>query len=103
MRGTALPADSPMFDEHASVSLFRLDGNTGALTKIGDYRLDGMLPEGGTFDPSGRFFIATAFQGATGSDGAGLQVYRVGSDDEPGLTPVQRIPLPHGVHHVVAA
>jgi hypothetical protein len=64
MRGTALPADSPRFDEHGSVSLFRL--------------------------------------GATGSDGAGLQVYRVGSEDEPGLTPVQRIPLPHGVHHVVA-
>jgi hypothetical protein len=101
MRGTALPAGSPTFDEHGSVSLFRLDGNTGALTKIGDYRLDGVLSEGGTFDPSGRFFIATAFQGATGGDGAGLQVYRVGSDDNPGLTPVQRIPLPHGVHHAV--
>lgn len=99
MRGTALPADSPMFDDHASVSLFQLH-STGELSKIGDYRLDGVLPEGGTFDTSGQFFIATAFQGAAGKDGAGLQVYRVGPDDAPGLTPVQRIPLPHGVHHV---
>jgi hypothetical protein len=59
-----------------------------------------VLPEGGTFDPSGRFFIATVFQGAPDGDGAGLQVYRVNADNEPGLSPVQRIPLPHGVHHV---
>ena len=103
MRGTALPAGSPKFDEHASVSLLRLDPDRGALTKIGDYPLAGVLPEGGTFDKSGQYFIATVFEGRPGSaDGSGLQVYRVGSDDNPGLTPVQRIPLPHGVHHVVA-
>jgi hypothetical protein len=101
MRGTAVPAGSPTFDEHASVSLLRLDADTGALTKIGDYPLAGVLPEGGTFDPSGRYFIATVFEGRPGSaDGAGLQVYRVGPDDDAGLTPVQRIPLSHGVHHV---
>jgi hypothetical protein len=101
MRGTAFPAGSAMFDEHASVSLLRLDGATGELTKIGDYSLAGVLPEGGTFDASGRYFIATVFEGRPGSpDGSGLQVYRVGSDDDPGLTPVQRIPLRHGVHHV---
>jgi hypothetical protein len=101
MRGTAVPAEFAMFDEHASVSLLRLDDATGELTKIGDYPLAGVLPEGGTFDASGRYFIATVFQGRPGRpDGSGLQVYRVGSDDDPGLTPVQRIPLPHGVHHV---
>lgn len=101
MRGTAVPADSPMYDEHASVSLLRLDGNSGALTKIGDYPLAGVLPEGGSFDATGRYFIATVFEGRPGSpDTAGLQIYRVGSDDAPGLSPVQRITLPHGVHHV---
>lgn len=103
MRGTALPAGSAGFDEHASVSLLRLDGATGGLAKVGDYPLAGVLPEGGTFDPSGRYFVATVFEGRPGSaDGSGLQVYSVGSDDDPGLTPVQRIPLPHGVHHVAA-
>jgi hypothetical protein len=101
MRGTALPAGSVGFDEHASVSLLRRDGATGDLTKIGDYPLAGVLPEGGAFDPSGRYFIATVFEGRPGSpDGPGLQVYRVGPDDAPGLTALQRIPLPHGVHHV---
>ncbi|MGW0252046.1 lactonase family protein [Nocardia goodfellowii] len=98
MRGTALPPDSPAHDTHASVSLLRLDPATGALTKLGDYPLDGVLPEGGTFDSTGRYFIATIYQArAAGTPGSGLQIYRVEPDR---LTPVQRIPLPHGVHHV---
>jgi hypothetical protein len=31
-----------------------------SITKIGDYPLAGMLPEGAAFDPSGRWFLATA-------------------------------------------
>lgn len=101
MRGTALPADSANHDETASVSLLRLDPDTGSLTKIGDYPLDGVLPEGGAFDPSGQYFLATVFQGRdSDGPGSGVQVFRVGPDESPGLTPVQHIPLPHGVHHV---
>lgn len=101
MRGTVVPPGGPGYDEAASVSLLELDD--GQLTKIGDYPLAGVLPEGGTFDATGRFFLASVFQGRAGSpDGPGVQVYRVGPPEAPGLTPVQRIPLPHGVHHVVA-
>lgn len=101
MRGTALPADSVGYDDTASVSLLRLDADSGALTKIGDYPLDGVLPEGGTFDPTGKYFLATVFQGRdAGAPGAGVQIFRVGPDESPGLTPLQRISLPHGVHHV---
>lgn len=101
MRGTALPPDSPAYDEDASVSLLRRDADRGGLTKVGDYPLSGVLPEGGAFDSSGEYFLATVFEGRDGtSDGAGLQVFRVGPNDAPGLTPAQRIPLPHGVHHV---
>ncbi len=101
MRGTALPADSAGYDDTASVSLLRLDAGTGSLTKIGDYPLDGVLPEGGTFDPTGAYFLATVFQGrGGGAPGPGVQIFRVGPAESPGLTPVQRIPLPHGVHHV---
>ncbi|KWX24954.1 hypothetical protein AFM11_05830 [Mycolicibacterium wolinskyi] len=102
MRGTAVPAGSPLHDDHATVSLLRLDGDTGELSKVGDYHLDGVLPEGGTFDATGRYFLATVYEGRPGGNGSGVQVYRVGSADDPGLTAVQRIPLPHGVHHVVA-
>ncbi|MEV0707894.1 beta-propeller fold lactonase family protein [Nocardia aurea] len=101
MRGSAFPPGSPGYDEYASVTLLRMDGATGAVTKIGDYPLRGVLPEGGAFDPTGEYFLATVFQGRGPQDpGPGIEIFRVGSDEQPGLTPVQRIPLPHGVHHV---
>lgn len=101
MRGTALPAESPEYDELGSVTLLRRDVESGELSKIADTPLTAVLPEGGTFDPSGRYFIATSFQGRPGEDGgSGLQVFALGPDDAPGLTPVARVPLPHGVHHV---
>lgn len=102
MRGSLLPTNSPGYTDRASVSLLRLNPEDGQLTRIANVPLDGMLPEGGTFDPTGRYFIATVFQGRAGSDpGAGLQVYRV-EDGGTGLTAVERIELDHGVHHVVA-
>jgi hypothetical protein len=101
MRGTALPEGSRGYDESASVTLLSRDPAAGNLTKVGDYPLTGVLPEGGTFDPSGRWFLATVFEGRPDSpDGSGLQVFSVGPPESPGLTPVQRIPLAHGVHHV---
>lgn len=102
MRGTALPSDSPAFDATASVTLLRRDVDTGTLTKIADHAFDAVLPEGGTFDPTGRYFLATSYQGgAQPVGGPGVQVFEVGPPEAPGLTAVQRIPLPHGVHHVV--
>ncbi|CAN5830931.1 lactonase family protein [soil metagenome] len=101
MRGSALPEGSPGADRDSSVSLLRFEAATGALEKVGDYPLTGILPEGGAFDPSGRYFVATVFEGHPGADGSGLQVYEVGAEAQPGLTPVQRIELPHGAHHVV--
>ncbi|MFC4126266.1 lactonase family protein [Nocardia rhizosphaerae] len=101
MRGTVFPPGTPGQAESATVTLLRLDPDTGTLTKIGDYPLDGILPEGGSFDPSGTYFLATVFEARTpDTPGAGLQIFRVGPDENPGLTPIHRVPLPHGVHHV---
>lgn len=101
MRGSLLPAGSPGYTDRASVSLLRLDPADGGLVRVANVALDGVLPEGGTFDSTGRYFVATVFSGRAGSDaGPGLQVYRV-DDGGTGLTPVSRIELSHGVHHVV--
>ncbi|MGN9907840.1 hypothetical protein ACTMTJ_09835 [Phytohabitans sp. LJ34] len=93
MRGTALPPDSPEYDEQASVSLLRLDPASGRLSNARTVLFDGVLPEGGTFDPSGRWFLATVYQ-----DTPGVQIFRVATGE---LVADRKIDLPHGVHHVV--
>ncbi|OHV76911.1 hypothetical protein LCM4573_08925 [Rhizobium sp. LCM 4573] len=103
MRGTAFPVDGERFQREATVTLLSLDGETGALTKIGDYPFEGVLPEGGVFDLTGDHFLATVFHGhesAGEANGPGLEVFRLVKGNNPGLQRLGRIPLPHGVHHV---
>ena len=106
MRGTALPLSSGRFEREASVTLLSFDAASGVLTKIDDYRFEGMLPEGGSFDLTGDHFVATVFQGHDGASersGAGLEVFEVKKGAKPELRALGRIPLPHGVHHVEIA
>ncbi|MFC6978465.1 hypothetical protein [Microbulbifer taiwanensis] len=55
-----------------------------------------MLPEGGAFDASGHYFLASVFE-YRDLHGGGIEVFRV---SEQGLEPLGRIPMPHGVHHL---
>lgn len=104
MRETAFATDSPRFTRDASISYFRFDAARSAIEKIGDYPFRGVLPEGGSFDATGKHFMATVFEYAdSASPAAGLEVWRVGSADLPGLTYVGRIPMPAGAHHVEIA
>jgi hypothetical protein len=106
MRSTAFPATHNRFERDASVTLLTFDSSTGTLTKIGDFPFEGVLPEGGTFDPTGDHFLATVFHGHEDSKenlGAGLEVFRVGKGDRPALERLGRIPMPHGVHHIETA
>lgn len=104
MRNTAFPAEHATFDREATVTLLSFDPETGALAKIGDYPFEGVLPEGGAFDLTSEHFLATVFEGHAGAGpdrGAGIEVFRVVKGEAPGLERVGRMPLPHGVHHVV--
>lgn len=106
MRGTAFPPDSPRFDREATVSLLSFDPGSGAIAKVADYPIDGVLPEGGTFDVTGDHFLATVFQGHPGAAedlGSGLEVFHVVKGEVPAFERVGRIPMPHGVHHVDVA
>ncbi len=47
-----LPYDDPRITWFSSLTLVRLDPETGALTRIGDYTYDGILPEAAVFDNS---------------------------------------------------
>ncbi|WP_126976180.1 lactonase family protein [Frigidibacter oleivorans] len=102
MDGTSLPGDR--FSRFGTIGLFRLS-DQGTLDPLGLYQLEGVLPEGGTFDATGRHFLATVFHGhedATPDTGAGLEVFEVDPTAGPrgALTAVGRIVMPHGVHHV---
>ncbi len=59
-RSTAAPAD-PRQGFFASLTLLRLDPATGLLERVGDFALDGMLPEMAVFDNSSRYLAATTF------------------------------------------
>jgi hypothetical protein len=70
------------------------------LTKVADYPFEGVLPEGGAFDASGRHFLATVYEYDGAAAGAGVEVWQVGPADRPGLRHLGRIAVPHGAHHV---
>jgi hypothetical protein len=101
MRETALAPEHPRSTRTASISYFNFDAARSTLTKVGDYPFEGVLPEGGTFDASGKHFLATVFEYA-GNEGAGggIEVWRVGDAGRAGLTHLGRIAVPHGAHHV---
>lgn len=99
MRGTPFPEQSPRFQRRASVSLFRFNSAGGRLEKIGATPFDGVLPEGGAFDPSGKYFLASVFE-YRNRRGGGIEVFRVEKD---GLKHLGRIAMPHGLHHIAIA
>ncbi|MET0385738.1 MAG: hypothetical protein ABW321_07250 [Polyangiales bacterium] len=100
MRGTAFPPDSARHTPDATVSLLALDAENGTLEKLADTPFAGVLPEGGTFDLTGRRFIATSFEGPSG---ATLEVFDVTKGPRPTLEHVASIPVPHGAHHVAVS
>ncbi|WP_426754525.1 acetolactate decarboxylase [Myxococcus sp. Y35] len=103
MRGTAFPRNSPRFHRDASVTLLAFSPGDGRLRKLGDYPFEGVLPEGGTFDKSGRHFLVSVFQQQEGQPpGGGIEIFRVtsGDDEAPALRHLGRLPVPHGAHHV---
>lgn len=103
MGGSVFLPSSRRFRQDASVTLLRLDPNTGRIARVAQHPLTGSLPEGGAFDRTGEHFVATVFQGHNGTapaKGPGLEVFRVSQEPASALRSLGRVPLPHGAHHV---
>ncbi len=101
MRETVLPADSPRHTREASISLLAFDPSSGALRPLGNTLFEGVLPEGASFDRSGRHLLVSVYE-YRGAAGGGLEVFRI--DRKAGgarATRLGRIAAPRGVHHVV--
>jgi DNA-binding beta-propeller fold protein YncE len=106
MRDSAFLPTSPRFGLQASVSLFGFDAATGRLSKWQDVLFEGVLPEGASFDLSGRHLLVTVYEyrdspNAQSREG-GLEVWRIDRRERK-LHHLGRLPMPFGVHHVEVA
>jgi DNA-binding beta-propeller fold protein YncE len=93
------PATDARMTPYSSVSLMRLDPQTGRLTHLDTLRYDGILPEAATFDASGRFLSILTYASFNPHDGDGgfLDFFRITADEK--LVKLRRsAPLPKGPH-----
>ena len=105
LRGTGKPDDSPNWTEHASLSLYELNSETGRLTLHGEWPVAGVLPQGLAFDREGRhvFVGVNRYRNDSASPGGAVEVWRIASESGPSLAATQkRFRLPAGVHTIVA-
>ncbi|KAF4996356.1 hypothetical protein FDECE_12500 [Fusarium decemcellulare] len=73
--------DSPDQGFFSSLSLLRVDTETGVLDTVGTFAYDGILLEGVVFDTSSRFVAATTFDQYDGrSPGGSIDFWRISGD-----------------------
>ncbi|MEM6433201.1 MAG: beta-propeller fold lactonase family protein [Cyanobacteria bacterium P01_D01_bin.115] len=102
MRTTGLPRDSELFDPNASISLYRIDLSSGALTKLDEVTFEALLPQGLAFDPSGQQLyvgVNEYFDGETTSSEGGVEVWDIVDQSHLERTN-KRYRAPRGVHVV---
>jgi 6-phosphogluconolactonase (cycloisomerase 2 family) len=105
LRGTGKPDGSRDWTEHASLSLYELDAETGRLSPRGEWPVAGVLPQGLAFDRTGQnlFVGVNRYRKDDALLGGAVEVWRLTTDGGPALTPkLARIRLPAGVHTIVA-
>ncbi|MFK0206306.1 hypothetical protein [Agrobacterium sp. NPDC090283] len=78
---SSAPHDSPEQGFFSSLSLLRIDAESGHLTTVGTHAYDGILPESVVFDNSSRFVAATTFDQYDGrSPGGSIDFWRISGD-----------------------
>lgn len=99
------PPNHPRFSPYSSLTLLALDKESGRLTAIGTYPFEGILPEGITFDASGRYLAVANFQLRNPQRGSAQttidywEVVRTGP--VPSLVQLDfKTPVPRGAHIV---
>jgi 6-phosphogluconolactonase (cycloisomerase 2 family) len=105
LRGTGKPDGSRDWTEHASLSLYQLDTETGRLSPHGEWPLAGVLPQGLAFDRTGQklFVGVNRYRNDEAPLGGAVEVWQITTEGRPALAPTSdRIRLPTGVHTIVA-
>lgn len=102
LRTTGLPLESELFDPNASVSLYTMNRDTGALTKQDEVKYEAMLPQGLAFDPSGQLLYVGVSEYFDDDDAllkGSVEVWRINDGDRLERTE-QQYRAPRGVHMV---
>lgn len=75
------PADDARLTHFSSITLLRIDPSSGLLDRIGDYPIDGLLPEMAVFDASSRFVAVTVHSQSGSPLAAGhIDFWRIDQD-----------------------
>jgi len=102
-----LPYDDPRQTFFSSVTLVRLDPQSGALTRVGDYTMDGILPESAAFDASSRSLAVLSFDHYDDRrKGGSVDFWRIAHDPlDPSRIELVRtehsVPVARGAHAIV--
>ena len=98
-----LPYDDPRITWYSSLSLFEIDKKTEQLVHLGDYSVDGILPEAAVFDASNNFIAAVDYDHFDDRKrGSAIKFWRLARDPQVKLTELeQEIPVTRGAHSMV--
>ena len=104
MRNTGQLESDPLYDPEASLNLYSINGTSGVLTKLGEWKYEATLPQGLVFDPSGDYVYVgvNAYNDSNPLQG-GVEVWQVIKEDNPQLKRTNTIVrVPRGVHTLAA-
>jgi hypothetical protein len=99
MRNTGKLKSDPIYNPEASLGLYRIDPETGVLSKMGEWMFEATLPQGLTFDASGNFiFVGVNAYNNTPMQG-GVEVWQLQRGEKASLERLNTVMrLPRGVH-----
>ncbi|MEM6906156.1 MAG: hypothetical protein AAF568_09700, partial [Pseudomonadota bacterium] len=99
------PADDPRHTPFSSLTLIRIDPETGRLTTIGTYAFDGILPEAAVWDASSSFVAVVNYDQLDAErEGGSIDFWKLVTAPSPMLVKLRRsLPTPHGPHSIVRA
>lgn len=98
-----LPYDDRRITWYSSLSLFEIDEKTEQLVSLGDFPVDGILPEAAVFDAANNFVAAVVYDHFDDrKPGSAIKFWRLVRDPEVKLIELdQEIPVTRGAHSMV--
>ncbi|MEM6256674.1 MAG: beta-propeller fold lactonase family protein [Cyanobacteria bacterium P01_D01_bin.156] len=100
MRNTGKLRADPSYDPEASLGLYRINPETGVLSRIGEWRYEATLPQGLAFDTSGNFvFVGVNAYNNDNPMQGGVEIWRLQQGEDVRLERLNTVMrLPRGVH-----